>query len=338
MLTLLLPNGTETPFPLPDPSTPSMELKQFLNGNIVDLMSGALEGNKTSEHYSEQWGKEVGIGAFLNKNKEALAVTLGKKLGWPTLIERIREESAEKQTLVYDAGCGFGGLFQDLFEAPHPPFLVYVGADIHKSLGDIAPPPGVPPRQFGFLRFDVGDPLPIREKFDYVICRAAIHHTPEPRRTFSSLVDRVRPGGVIAISAYRRKGIMREAVDDALRARIVPMTTDEAWTVSREFTLLGRDLRDLPGRIVIRQDLPFLGIAAGDYGIQEFIYQYFMKCWFNEAFGEEYSDVTNFDWYHPEYARRYDLDELKQWFSEEALEVTRVESLQPQHYIEGRKP
>ena len=43
------------------------------------------------------------------------------------------------------------------------------------------------------------------QRFDYVICRAAMHHTPDPRKTFTSLVSRLKPGGQIAITVYRNR-------------------------------------------------------------------------------------------------------------------------------------
>jgi hypothetical protein len=86
------------------------------------------------------------------------------------------------------------------------------------------------------------------------------------------------------------------------------------------------------------QDLPFLGIKAGHYKIQDFIYDHFMKCWFNSAFGERYSDIVNFDWYHPPYAYRYQPNEIVQWFEEHGLVIDQSVSTKAQHYFEGRRP
>jgi hypothetical protein len=131
--------------------------------------------------------------------------------------------------------------------------------------------------------------------------------------------------------------VMREAVDDALRSRITQMSNAEAWAVSREFTTLGRDLQACAGQITISRDLPLLGIAAGSYPVQAFLYDHFIKCWFNAEFGDEYSDLVNFDWYHPEFAFRFDGEELRRWFEEEGLSVVDSRALKAQHYVAGRR-
>ena len=235
------------------------------------------------------------------------------------------------------SACGYGGIFTELFAPPYPEHLTYLGADIHRSLATIPRPPQVPADRYGFIRQDIEQPVPVREGFDYVICRSAVHHTRSPRATFASLVGALRPGGTIAISAYARKAPMREAVDDGLRARAIALPVEPAWEAARQIAKLGADLQSSPGEIVITEDLPWLGITAGHYTIQSFIYDYFMKCWYNSEFGEKNSTLVNFDWYHPPYAFRYELAELLDWFAEEGLTVTHRRSVTAQHYLEGIK-
>ena len=72
--------------------------------------------------------------------------------------------------------------------------------------------------------------------------------------------------------------------------------------------------------------------------MQEFIYDHFLKCWFNERFGDRYSDIVNFDWYHPPYAYRYEVSEIQAWFRDNGLEVIDIQTTKAQHYLEGRRP
>lgn len=268
---------------------------------VLDLLPSVLREASTADHYTKQWGAELGFAKFLKANPEAASAMPSTLLGWHDLFMQIRQHAMEADTLVYDAACGFGGVFTTLFEAPVPGKLCYLGADIHRSLSSIARI-SIGLDVARFIRWDISEPLPITERFDYVICRAAIHHTPDPPRTFRSLVSVLRPGGTIAISAYAKKSPMREAVDDALRSRVARMSVTEAFELARQFTRLGEDLQHSAGRIVIQEDLPFLGIDSGEYAIHEFIYNHFMKCWFNPIYGDQYSDLVNFDWYHPPYA------------------------------------
>lgn len=248
---------------------------------------------------------------------------------WAALFYHIRSESLERTVTVYDAACGFGDILNQLTAAPLPKGLRYVGADIHNALGDIAYPSVAT-----LTQWDITQPLPGAHKFDFIVCRAAIHHTPDPEATFKVLVEQLKPGGTIAITAYARKGPMREATDDALRSKIVPMSNDEAFEIANQLTNFGRDLKASNGTVVISADIPFLGIKSGTYYLQAFIYSHFIKCWFNPAFSEKHCDLINFDWYHPPYAYRYDVEDLRRWAMENSLTVVKEASTEAQHYMQ----
>lgn len=306
-----------------------------VDAGIIDFLGGAPTDVATASHYAKQWGPSLGYTSFIRSNPSAVGVTMARKLGWPALFDEIRSVSRARETAVYDAACGFGSIFADLFADPKPPLLTYLGCDIHTALGTI-PRLGVPLSRARFARWDISRRPPVDGQFDFVLCRAAIHHTPDPEQTFRELASTLRVGATIAISAYARKAPIREASDDALRSRIVPMPPDQAYATCREFSLLGKALQETVGKVILRQDLPFLGINAGEYSIHELVYDHFVKCWYNADFGD-YSDVVNFDWYHPPYAFRYEVSELIQWYREAGLEVTEVMSHKAQHFVRGRK-
>ena len=128
---------------------------------------------------------------------------------------------------------------------------------------------------------------------------------------------------------------MRELADDGLRAAIAPMPADDALGLAREFTRLGRYLQQVSGVVEVAEDLEFLGIPRGEYQVHDLIYRHLLKCWYNSEFGEDYSDVVNYDWYHPTYAYRYERSELEGWFENSGLRVTKSLSNPYQHYVEG---
>jgi SAM-dependent methyltransferase len=285
-----------------------------------------MKNSRTAEHYTLQWGKSVDFAGFVKSNPEAAKALAGRVLPWTELYEAIRAEARLRPVSVYDAACGFGDVANQLFADPAPAHLAYLGADIHGNVEQIE-------ARGEFIRHDITEDT--GRTFDFVICKEAMHHTPQPHETAKVLAGQVKSGGTLVFSVYARKAPMREAVDDAMRQRIVPMGNDEAWSVSRQFSDLGRDLQAAPGNIVIKADLPFLGIKAGTYSIQSFIYDHFMKCWFNRDFSAEHCDMVNFDWYHPPHAYRYSLDEVKALAVDAGLTVRRTASIQAQHFVEA---
>lgn len=291
----------------------------------------AMSNDLTAAHYTKQWGSELDFKTFIKQNPEAAKVMPGRQLPWGALFERIRSEATTKEVSVYDAACGFGDILNQLTAPPSPTGLRYVGADIHGALESIKRPDCAKLIQHDITQ-STGD------QFDFIVCRAAIHHTPNPEQTFKTLVSQLKPGGTVAITAYAKKTPMREAIDDALRAKIVPMGNDEAFSTANQLTALGRDLQQCSGTIIIENDLPFLGIKAGRYDVQTFIYNHFIKCWHNAAFSERHCDLVNFDWYHPPYAFRYTTDELRSWAVGNRLCIVKEASIEAQHYMECRTP
>ncbi|MEI8394541.1 MAG: class I SAM-dependent methyltransferase [Rhodospirillaceae bacterium] len=287
---------------------------------------------KTARHYSKQWGGELDFKSFVKANPDAAKAMPSRQLPWGELFERIRLEAAKRIVTVYDAACGFGDVLQQLTAEPNPRGLKYLGCDIHDALGTIERPENAE-----FMQWDITGILPGQRTFDFIICRAAIHHTPDPEATFRVLASQLAPGGTIAITAYAKKSLIRESVDETLRNHIVPMTTDDAFTIANQFTKLGRDLQSSDGFIVIAEDLPFLSIKAGRYRIQEFIYKYFIKCWYNEAFDIRHCDLVNFDWYHPPYAYRYEPATLDRWATGLGLHILNRASIEAQHYLEAER-
>jgi SAM-dependent methyltransferase len=301
----------------------------------IDLGGRAQE--HTARHYSLQWSAKLGFLEFIKKQAAARAVMPAGQLGWDALVDAIRQQARHSPVSVYDAACGFGGIANDLITPDTIGHLRYVGADVHDSLPNILEHVPLAAECALFVRWDIARPLPVEGGFDYVICRAAIHHTPNPPETFRALVSKLNPGGSIAISAYRRKGPCREALDDTLRRKVSGMSADDAFAASSQFTVLGKALLQVSEPVVIPEDLPLLGIPRGSYPVQSLIYYHFLKCFYNPVFGDTYSTLVNYDWYHPEFAFRYDIEELREWFTSCHLQIDEEQSIEVQHFLKGRR-
>jgi len=300
---------------------------------VFDLEGAGHE--QTVDHYTLQWSRDKAFFDFIQKQPKAKSVMPGGQMGWPALFEEIRTKARRAKTPihVYDAACGFGGITQELVSEETAGGIRYVGADIHHSLDLIAEKVPALAKCGMLIRWDISKPLPTDQRFDFVICRAAIHHTPDPRKTFSSLASRLKPGGQIAITVYRKKGTAREALDDAFRSEIVPMDPETAFAVSRQFTLLGRALQEIDQTVTISEDLPLFGIQKGEHKVQTLFYNHFLKCFYNSLFGEEYSTLVNYDWYHPRYAYRYRREEVQEWFEDAGLQVTQFAEIEAQMFF-----
>lgn len=103
------------------------------------------------------------------------------------------------------------------------------------------------------------------------------------------------PGEIRSRQRTRRSSAMASAIaDDHVRAAIAHMTSEEAWEAMRPLTKLGRDLAALHATIDV-DDIPVLGIKAGRYDVQRFIYWNFAKLFWNENYPFEANLHVNFD-------------------------------------------
>ena len=96
---------------------------------------------------------------------------------------------------------------------------------------------------------------------------------------------------------------------------------EKAMEMSAQITELGKALSDLNIRFH-SPAVDVMGIEAGEYSIQRFIYHYFMKCFWNDNLEMQANTAINYDWYHPQDCTRHTLEEVLEWYQKAGLTVT----------------
>lgn len=184
--------------------------------------------------------------------------------------------------------------------------------------------------------------LPYRdETFDIIYSIGVLHHTPAPHKMFMSLARKLAPAGLLGIYIYNKKPFIREIVDREIRKITTTLTYEECMKFSKQMTRLGKALGEVKGKVLIRDNIGLLDIRKGKYSIQEFMYNYFLKCWYNPKSDAEYADLVNQDWYHPYYASHHTKEEVIRWFR--ACGIRDLKCIQPKgwehsgYFISGRK-
>jgi len=275
---------------------------------------------QTEESFAYKWTNREGFGSAGMQEKVS---------SW--ILERYRFVSGEamrdyfsRYERVLDAGCGAGlatstwlasGWRRDANE--------FVGLDIsaaidtaRQRLGDV--------EGTSFVQADILA-LPFSpSSFDLVFSEGVLHHTPSTEAAFKALARLLRPGGEIMIYVYRRKAPAREFVDDYVRERIAGLSPEDAWDRLRPLTRLGQALAELDTVVEVPEDVEVLGIPKGTYDVQRLVYWHFAKLFWNPTMTFEENNHVNFDWYHPRYAHRHTEGEVRSWFADCGLEITRL--------------
>ena len=204
---------------------------------------------------------------------------------------------------VLDVGTGLGS--QVAMYAERTNGLVY-GLDIsdsvyqaHKKLEKIS--------NAHFVQADV-HLMPFREEsFDFVVSDQVLHHTPDTKKAFQSLVPMIKLGGQIAFYVYKKKGEAREYSDNLLRQYTTKMSEEDCLKFSEIVTNFGRDMSQF------------------NLDLQREIYWNIFKCFWNSDFEYKTNVLVNFDWYHPQYAWRYTVEEVESWVKEAGLTILHID-------------
>ncbi|HEV2547558.1 MAG TPA: class I SAM-dependent methyltransferase [Stellaceae bacterium] len=225
--------------------------------------------------------------------------------------------------VVLDAGCGAGFtarlLLGDMLRG-----VRYVGVDLSEAVELAAENfacerlPGV------FLQADLCTlPLPERA-IDFIYSEGVMHHTPSTKAALLALSRHLKPGGVIAFYVYARKGPIREASDDLIRARLASLSPAEAWELLMPLTKLGKALGELNAAVDVPEDVALLGIPKGRIDVQRLIYWYFCKMYYRPDYSFDEMNHVNFDWFMPAYSHRQTPEEVRAWCEEAGLGIERM--------------
>jgi SAM-dependent methyltransferase len=223
----------------------------------------------------------------------------------------------DKQTII-DTGCGLG--YKAAWFAELAPHATVLGTDISDAI-DVAAKNYAHIPNLYFFRGDIANTGLKNAVIDFTVCDQVIMHTEVPENTFKHLCEITSVNGEFACYVYSKKALPRELVDDYFRKATHNIPNDKMWELSTQLTELGRTLSELKVNFTC-PEIPLLGIKAGEYDIQRFIYWNFLKCFWKEDWGFDLSRSTNYDWYAPSNAKRFSKEEFLQMGILNSMEVT----------------
>jgi arsenite methyltransferase len=312
------------------------------DGKLYPISNGIPRFVRTDDSDQKQTERSFGFKWQQRDTYESPRVSgtaqawLVQRYGFRSLHDMRRFFSQRRRVL--DAGCGSGfstSLWMDEFWRDGGS-AEWFGVDISAAI-DVARERLVGIEGVRLIQADIMQ-LPFAERtFDTIFSEGALHHTPSTERALKSLIPLLEPGGQILFYVYRKKGPIREFTDDYIRGSVSSLDPQEAWELLRPLTRLGQALAELHVEFDVPEEIPYLGIKAGRYDIQRFIYWHFAKLFWNEQLSLEENHHVNFDWYHPRYAHRQSSDEVRRWCEEAGLSIIHFDAQESGFTIRGIK-
>ncbi|GAA0475330.1 class I SAM-dependent methyltransferase [Parasphingorhabdus litoris] len=278
------------------------------NANFASVGEGSEHQNQqqTNNVFTEKWSK------YDDNEEQAKENLYAFQRDWYLKLYGFESEEEFAQFLqdkpvILDAGCGLG--YKAAWFAKLAPNSLVIGMDFSDAAKQAAEIYKDVPNLL-FMRGDIASTPFQAGSIAYVSCDQVIMHTENPDKTFSELCRICEPEvGQFACYFYAKKALPRELVDDYFRTACKDLSSEQLWGLSEQLTTLGKTLSELDVKFDC-PDIPVLGIKGGEYDIQRFLYWNFLKCFWNKELGQETSVATNFDWYSPSNARRFNIQEV----------------------------
>ena len=254
-----------------------------------------------------------------------------ERYGWKTIHNF--NKFLQTRNKILDAGTGIGNSAKLLSNNPNAQvFAIDASNSIdfaYEKYGSLT--------NTHFLQADIRE-LPFRKQFfDFIYSDQVLHHTKNTGTSFKYLTKFLTDDSYISIYVYNKKAPIREYVDDYIRKKTIKMSIKECTEFSKDMAYLGRSLSKLKKKITIPKDIPILGLKAGTYDVQRFIYWHFLKCFWDESDNFERSVGVNFDWYYPKYAYRHTPSEVRKWYRDSKIKITHFDEIESGLSITGKK-
>lgn len=269
------------------------------NYPLIENVPRFVESEFYVENFGFQWNKHKRTQFDTEDQKSS--ETFLRKIGF--------SPETVKDKLVLDAGCGSGRYSEVINRWGGK----VVGIDLsnavkacYENLGDKA---------VKVIQADILNP-PFKDRvFDVIFSIGVLHHTPNTKQAFKSLVRLLKPGGYICIWLYHAYH------DDSTRIKLSRFYRKFSWRLPKNLLYLIAHLA-IPYYYLNR--IPIIGsITSRVWHIAEH------KDW-------RWRVLDTFDWYSPRYQWHHTYTEVWAWFEEEGLENIKI--FDPPVSIGGYKP
>jgi ubiquinone/menaquinone biosynthesis C-methylase UbiE len=276
------------------------------NVYVISDESTFANQDQTNKAFSDKWN-EYDKENFDEKEK---LFEFQKK--WYLKLYGFANEQSLKSYLsdkkiILDAGSGLG--YKAKWFADLSPASLVIGMDYSDSVF-LAAKNYIDTQNLIFVKNDIANTKIKTNSIDYISCDQVLHHTEDPQKTVIEFYRILKDNSELAVYVYAKKALPRELIDDYFREKSKVISKKDMWNLSEQLTELGKKLSELKINIDV-PEIPLLGIKSGKMDLQRFIYWNFLKCFWNEEFGKQTSISTNYDWYSPSNAFRYNKDEFE---------------------------
>ena len=143
----------------------------------------------------------------------------------------------------------------------------------------------------------------------------SLHHTPGVMESLSATLKCVKPGGYYLGWIINKQKPLRATTDQFFRDHFsrfnhLSECEKELGTLVEIFQALSESIGDR--KIYIKNNLDFMELSPGEYGLQSLLYDYILKCYHRSGVSPKWNIYSLFDWFNPKYYHQTSREELDQ--------------------------
>src|SRR6266853_2622222 len=265
-------------------------------------ISGGIPRFVADEEYAGSFGFQ-----WNQFRKTQLDSHTGLPLSSDRLCQGTEWPRAMTGSIILEAGSGAGRFTEFLLQAGATVFSFDLSNAVEANAGNNGHMSNLNLFQASIYE------IPVREgTFDKVFCMGVLQHTPDPERSFFSLVRFLKPGGEIAVDVYARNLRSLLSWKYVLRPITTRMNKDSLFHwVQRAVKVL------LPTAIFLRR-------IGGRWGARLTPILQYSHWGLPYELNREWATLDTFDMYAPAHDHPRSLAEVRQWFDSAGLENTVV--------------
>jgi len=245
----------------------------------------------------------------------------------------LKQAFSKKYTKVLDAGCGLGGGFCNILCLLPTPYrtttISYNGIDLiplsnTKRFLEEHLPSFFDDKNCIDIDLNMKEvsmltpPNNLIGSCDLVMAIGTLHHTPGVKESLIATLKCVRSGGYYLGWIINEQKPLRAITDQFFRDYFSQFTNlseceEELHALVEIFQALSESVGDKT--IIIKNNLEFMGLSPGEYGLQSLLYDYIVKCYHRSGVDPRWNIYSLFDWFNPEFyhqTSREQLDKLIQ--------------------------
>ena len=302
---------------IPVEGSVAIDGRQFVvrDGVLRATEVGSAAQAQTSEVFGYKWHQRD---TFESANaRRVMREWLRTRYGEPSDMHWL-----DQNAILVDVGCGAARSSIELF-ADRLNSVRFIGSDISSAIDVAAENFKSAGLRGDFVQCDL-NVLPFRdESCDVIFSEGVLHHTDSTEKAFKQVARLVKPEGRFMFYVYRKKGPIREFTDDYVREKLQHLSPEEAWKAMEPLTKLGIAFGQINTKITITDDVDLLGIKAGEYDVQRFLYWNIVKMFYRPDLTFDEMAHINFDWFAPVNAHRQSEHEVRRWCEESSFDIER---------------